>query len=428
MRQLRVLVAVFAFFQCGPAVALEPDRREAAVLHARVFEGEGYKEVFVPSSETAMTLMAGHDNAVSLVRTLEYYWPLSRQVYVDFEAKKEEIRGVLTISSGDEVVARIEPEAWAILYPEGAVRGNATLLWGADAIDGRREFEEEERSFNRRLVEAQRAHRDYERKLLESGAARQPGETAEVIDPPPSLPAPSLRLVTEPRQGYRINLPAGDYRMRFTLDGETVPGSGKRLRVADAAGSSRIVADIVPEERWTRPIPSNTSASRVYAREGSVFYVTLAEASEFLETEYMPVVAPQSAPVEGRRMWVRRGQAEQGELRLDWGAETGAAVERQQLKVEQTRGSGFGYRVRPAMEGESPDLDAFPIAVPADGSATRGLLSATGDGDGFARQIVVVRSRNDMAAFLLALLPMVLFAMIHIGKRTRRHGTQARNV
>ena len=104
----RLAIAILALIQSAAAFALEPERREVTVIHAHVWEGDTYKEIFVPSSRPDMVLMAGADNAVSFVETLEYYWPLSRQVYVDFEARREEFSGLVTITSANEVVAEIE--------------------------------------------------------------------------------------------------------------------------------------------------------------------------------------------------------------------------------------------------------------------------------------------------------------------------------
>ena len=422
MMARQLATAILALIQSTAALALEPERREVTVIHAHVWEGDTYKEIFIPSSRPDMVLMAGADNAVSFVETLEYYWPLSRQVYVDLEARREERAGLVTITSGSEVVAEIEPETWSILYPDGAIRGRATLLWGEAAIKGHEDNVAEQLSFNRRMMEAQRAHRAYERKLLETGAARQDGEAAPMIAPPPPLPEASLRLVTEPRDGYRINLPPGDYQIAFSVSGEDVPGTRKQLRVVAPVSDLMRVADIIPEERWTRPIPANRPASRVYVRPGAVFYVTLAQASQVLETDYLPVVSPQSSPLEGRMMWIRRGEAVERALRLSWGDRPeGTNVEREPLKVEQTRGSGFGYAVRRAAGDERADMEAFAIQVPQDQDVTRGRFAALDAGaDAFAREVVIVHPRNGLAGFLLAFVPVSAFLVLWAMSWARR--------
>lgn len=401
--ELAILIAL-------PASALEPERREAVVVHARVWDGDGYEEIYVPSSKAEMQLLSGADSALAFVRTLEYYWPLSRRSYVDFEKRRETIDGTLRITSDGEVVAEVRPQPYSILYPEGVLKGNASLLWGEAAQQARAKHLEAQRDFRRRFVEAQRAHSDYEQRLLESGTARGPGEKAETIPPPPPIPEPSMRLVTAPKPGYRVALPAGNYRMALRSDGRRVPGTARALRVVEAEGRAGLVADIVPEERWTRPIASNTEDMRIFARPGTTFYLTLADAERFKESEYKPVVSPQAEVVPGRRMWVRRSEARQETLSLAWGDGESSPLERRGFKVDQTRGTGFGYVVRDAMAGEKPDLRAFAVTVPEDPTRQRGTISHP-DRAGFRREIVAVHPRNEMLGLGLAVAPLAGFAL-----------------
>jgi hypothetical protein len=411
------IVAVMALAAGGPALAVEPERREVVVVSARVWDGYEYKETFVPSDRNTLTLLSGADSAISFVRTQEYYWPLSRRVYVDFEGQREALEGVLRIEADGEILSEAAAAPFSIVYPNGVVNGNGRLLWGPDAEAAYAAHLDEERAFSRRLVEAQRAATAYERRLLEAGARRTAGGPAETIPPPPPPPEPSLRLVTRPVVGHRIDLPAGRYTLSLWKDGAELPGTRRTLRVFDGSGRATLVADVVPEERWTRPLAADTQASRIFAKPGSVFYVTLAEATVFDEAEYLPVVSPQADVVAGRSLFVRRRPATPAALLADWdGTATSLALER--LMVEQTRGSGFGYRVRAAAGGETADLTAFPVAVPSDPSARRGTITSE-DGD-FVREIVVVQPRHPVAGLLLALTPCVAGLALWTRRRHRR--------
>lgn len=406
---VRLAIAATALLAAGfPARALEPEQREVVVISARVWEGYEYREIFVPSTEPEMTLMAGRASAVSFVRTLEYYWPLSRQVYVDFERQRDLLEGQLVIRRSGQEVAREVLRPFSIVYPEGAANGNGQLVWGEEAERIHTEYQEGERRFAREFAAAQRAHADYERRLLESGAQRKPGERPEWIAPPPPLPEPSLRLVTKPTPALRIDLPPGDYSILLEHDGKPVAGTERRLRVIGSAGSETLVADIVPEERWTRPLTSNIGEARIFARPGAVFYMTLAEASRFDEADYLPVVSPQAEPVVGRSLWIKRRPSNIQHGSVSWNGAASSDFSRQPLKVEQTRGSGFGYRVRVAREGERPDLDAFTIDVPSDRSVTRGsVIAIPRDGPPFMREVVVVHARRAGTAVGFAMLPLV---------------------
>lgn len=408
MRRLFAIL-LLCLSSASAAKAIEPERRDAVIVTGRVWDGFTFKDMFLPSQAGTLHLLAGQDSAISFVETQEYYWPLSRQVYVDLEKKRREVSGVLKITRDGKTIAEVEPSAYVILYPDGALNGNGQLLWGADAIQAYSAYQEEERTFARRYVEAEAQQRVYEHKLLEAGAARLRGAPVEVIAPPDPLPKPSLRLVTPPAAAYRVALGAGEYKMALFIDGVLVPGTARRLALGDMAGRRVTVADVVPEERWTRPIATNGADMRIFARPGATFYLTLSEADRFDETEYMPVVSPQQDAVAGRSVSVRRMVSPIDGLAVDFGQNGGAqSLSLARLKVVQTEGSGFGYQVRPAKEDEREDLTAFAVSVPAGAGASRGEIRSDGLGvAAFRRQVVVVQSRSDSLALGLALLPLL---------------------
>ena len=409
----------------SPSVAIEPEQREVVVVSGRVWEGNEYREVFVPSTNDEMTVVAGQPSAITFVRTLEYYWPLSRRVYVDFQRQRDLVEGELVVRQDGREVARQSLDVYSIVYPEGAVNGNGQLLWGEEAKEAYAEYQKQEATFAREFAAARRAHTAYERHLLESGATRQPDETAETIKPPPPLPEPSLRLVTAPEPGFPIAFEPGTYMIALERDGQAVPGTGRRLRSISLEGSAILVADVVPSERWTRPLATNTAAARIYARPGAVFYLTMAEASRFDESDYLPVVSPQAEPVPGRSVWIRRRPADIANLEIVWGSNTSELV-RGALKVEQTRGSSYGYTVRAARDGETADLDAFSISVPSEPSMTRGSIVTAPDTQwSFAREVVVVQPRRSALALGMAFLPFAGFLAFAGWKRIvdgRFHG------
>lgn len=424
---LFVLLACLA----RPAGALEPERRAAVAIAARVWDGHDYRETFVPSSLPEIVLMAGRDSAILFVDTEEYYWPLSRLIYADFRARRDPVEGALVIRQGGRELARLSRGLFAVHYPQGAAAGGAELLWGAEAEAAHAAHRAAERAFVRDFWEARRAHTDYERRLVESAAeARRTGRPPEPVPPPPPLPEPLLRLVTPPEPGFRIALPPGLYSIAIEEGGATVAGTERRLRVVDPAGSRVVVADVVPAERWTRPLPANAPEARIYARPGTTFYVVLAEADRFREPDYLPVVAPQREARAERLVWVRRGPAAQEALRLAWDGQPDTEVSRGAFRVEQTAGSGFGYRIRPAEAGERAELQAFAVEVPEDAGLRRGRLTDPGGGAAFARTIVAVQPREAGPALALALAPLALFAAWRVlvrlrGRRNRAAGAAA---
>jgi hypothetical protein len=398
---------------CLPAAtaarAIEPERKDAVIVTGRVWDGFGFKDMFLPSRSPTLHLLSGEDSAISFVETQEYYWPLSRQVYVDLEKKRQEVHGVLRITQNGTIVEELEPSPYVILYPDGVLHGSGQLLWGVDAIEAYNAYQREERTAARRYVEATVQQRAYERKLLEAGAARLNGAPVEIIEPPDPLPKPTLRLVTAPATAYRLALGPGQYEMALTVNRTPLPGTRRRIEVVDIAGRRVTVADVVPEERWTRPIATNGEHMRIFARPGSTFYLTLSQADRFDEMEYLPVVSPQQDAIAGRSVWVRRMASPVDSLAVKF-LQNGDAqsIPLARLKVMQTDGSGFGYQVHTAKTGETEDLTAFSVSVPAGAGVLRGEVRSGGEGiAAFRRNVVVVQPRRDGLALCLALLPLL---------------------
>jgi len=415
-------LCVLALLVAVPSRAMEPERRDAVVVAGRVWDGFAFKDMFLPSQMSTLHLMGGSDSAITFVETREYYWPLSRQVYVDFDGKRDELGGELRITRNGRLVATVLPASYATVFPKGAVNGDARLLWGDDAAAAFDTYEEEERSFARRYEEASKRRGDYERKLVQTGAARMQGQTAPVIQPPEPLPEPNLRLVTKPVPAYRIALGPGEYDMMLYEAGKPVVDTARHLQVLDLSQRATLVGEVVPEERWTRPIPSNTDSQRIFVRPGSTFYLTLFDADRFDESEYIPVVSPQSDAVVGRQTFVRRKPSEVTAVETRFGPDE-REVALSRLKVEQTSGAGFGYRVRAVRNAEKEDITAFAITVPPVGQHARGHVTSGVDGDRtFNREIVVVQPRRDGLALGLALLPFLGWLGFRI---TRRQGSRS---
>lgn len=413
---LRFLIAVLITVSSTAVLALEPERREVIVTHNRVWDGFAYHESFVPSDQAEMLLLSDVDNAVTFVRTQEYYWPLARQKYVAFDTQRDEITGILRIFDGGSIVEEVTTAPYVVVYPEGAVNGDARLVWGEQAIQAFAEYRQGERDFVRKFASAQHAQSAYNKALREAGITRLAGEGVHEVTAPPPPPKPSLKLVTEPKMAFRVALAVGNYQSEVMLDGAVVPGSQKAIRVIETAAREAVIAEIIPEERWTRPIPTNTGVEKIYTTPGTVFYATLAHASGFDEADYIGLTRPQGAAVKGREIWVKRKPANFSEMQVDWG--NGAQAElRSPIKVQQTRGAEFGYVVRAAAEGERPDLQAFTLTVPNNATVRRGIITVHGDaGVQLTREIVVVQPRNVILTWFLALLPM-LFGMAWVIRR-----------
>ncbi len=138
--------------------------------------------------------------------------------------------------------------------------------------------------------------------------------------------------------------------------------------------------------------------------------MTLSKASAFWDEDYLAVVDPQARPNRRSQTWIRRGEADIAVLDVGF-AEALAGnheISRGKLKVEQTGGSSFGYRVRLAADGEREDLSAFRIDVPKETAA--GWIHASEKSAVFKRQVIAVGPGNNVLAICLALFPIMVLA------------------
>lgn len=422
-----LMVGLGALFFAGAsdaASALEPETREAIVLHDRVWEGFSYVENFVPSETEDVLLLADADNALRYVKTLEYFWPLSREVYVAFDTLREELPGELVISQNGVAVAEIGLDDYTIVYPEGMLGGHSRMVWGEEARKAFRDFKRAMADYNRAFAEAQRDRSRYLRELREAAEARvKNGETRTVVPPIPE-PDPVLGSATEPRSAFRVSLPAGVYEIVLRSDGQAVPETRKTLRVIPVSSTSEVTADVIPEERWTRVLSSNQPSDRVFVGEGKTFYLTLTRSNRFDEAAYARLTRPQALATSGRETWIRREPHDADTIEISWDGGDFVPVARSDFKAEQTQGRNLGYVIRPAAEGERPDLSAFPVAVPLDRAASRAVLrlpAADGADTDWTREIIVVRESPPILVWGTALVPAAFGVGLAALRRVRRH-------
>jgi hypothetical protein len=407
----RALIAAAAVLALAtPALAIEPSSREAIVLRNEVFDGFGYKDTLVPSTLDAYAVHAGVDNAVRPVQTMEYYWPLSRQLYAAFDKLAADVAGTLRIT-GPAGPVEVGAAPYVIVYPQGTSGPGARMAWGEDA---RREIEAYRAAMGAYSADMERAQADrlrYMRELKEGALARMKGEAPREVAPPAAEPEPVRLFVSEPRTGYRVNLPAGDYESVIVRDGRAVEGTARRLRSVAPLATSAITWDVVPEERWTRVLPSFGERDTIFAVPGRTFYIVLNRSDRFDGPAYRSLTEPQSEGGDGAPVWVRRGPAETVRLEARVGDGPWTPIPRGEFKVRQTQGAQLGYVIAPLREGESPDITAYPVEVPAGQGGLSLRLVDVRDGtplEGGERTVVVASPPSSSIMWGGAAAPLVL--------------------
>lgn len=421
-----LLVTAVLALAAVPARAVEPETQEGIILRNTVSDGYRYVDNFVPSTTGAFTLLADRDNIVTLVQTLEYYWPLSRQIYASLDTLRRPVEGKLRISRDGKVVMELAAEPLVIISPDGIDRPGGRVLTGEEALAEYARFQAAIRQHHQAVTAASQDRARYEVDLRAAAIARIKGEVAPPLRPPLADP-PSLRLnVSEPVRGYRVRLAEGRYQLAAIDYGSIVEGSERDVLVVAGEVQSAVVLDIVPEERWTRVLMSNSAADDIHAAPGRTFYVALQRADRFDHQQHEQLVNPQALGVAGRQVWVRRAPAI--DQRLEWSVD-GRSWQRLVLadyRVRQTRGSDLGYAIEPAAAGETAEISAYAVAIPADAAGGVIQLRIVGAETGVAvpgsqRRIHVVVAVPPIKLYALATLPLAIgVGMFFYRRRGRR--------
>jgi hypothetical protein len=397
--------------------AVEPSTQEAIVLRNKVFDGFEYKDNFVPSGTGHFLLLGDKDNAVAFIQTLEYYWPLSRQVYMAPDRLNISLVGEMRVFRAGRVIQSIKQEQFVVEYPEGVRGGNPALHWGDEARQKATEFAALGRTFASDVARAQADKVRYDAELLASAANRAKGLSANPVRSPLAMPPEPKLLITELSDGYRVNLPPGEYELAlFDGDREWV-GSRRLLTVLPMTTASLLTLDIVPEERWTRLLPSNTSEDLVFAKPGSTVYVVAQWSDTFDDDVYVRLTSPQLQGVEGKPAWIRRKPAEDVALEYSLDGHNWSSVASGKYAVRQTGGASLGYLIEPVKSGETPDLSAFALVLPkaAETPSIQIRVRDSSSGklleDGH-RTLYFVRSQSLTVLWVSAFAPILVGALL----------------
>lgn len=418
-------LSLLSAFLISPAEAIEPQTHEAVVLNNKVFDGYTYQDTLVPSAVDTFTLLADVDNAIRYVQTLEYYWPLSRNFYASFDKLNMPLDGMLRVTRAGKVIAEIGRQRFVTVYPNGTTGGRAHMVWGNGAGQALADYRAAMADYNRRLTEARLDRMRYDQELKAAAVAGAKGGPAGKVAPPMPEPEPVRLYVTDPTPGFRVNLPRGQYDIALYEGSLLVEGSPRRLDVIAAESHSAVTLDVIPEERWTRILPSNTVADTIYSAPGKTFYVSLNRSDRFDEKAYQSLVNPQSFGVAGRDIWVRRSSAAGKRLEVRQPDGNWQPVELERYKVRQTGGAQLGYVIEPAAPDETPDLSAYRVTLPPFAGTGRPELRvvdlATGDIDpGTTREIVTVVGGSSALIWGTAAIPLIFGLAIVARRRLRR--------
>ena len=302
------------------------------------FNGRDYAGTFARREADTIYLLAEVDNFITARNGLVYFWPITGEWKLDLSVLDVAFEGTL------ELIARGRPPQSLGMTPYTYynVRGEYELNWKVATEAEAEAVVQHSRDLIAAYYQAIADHRRerlvYEQVLQEMVttivAMREEGkdvarlvEEVEKLEPPPE-PQPPTHYVAPPvpvQQAFIINLPVGEYRIRLlTADGEIMEGSERRIVTFQKRRAEAVGLEVIPGDKWTRPVQSTSPASVLYV-DGSVdLYLRPFYQREYNDLFYEKMRRNDAKGNPGLMKWVRIQQVPGAAVEIAGGASPAA--------------------------------------------------------------------------------------------------------
>ena len=425
-----LLVATSTVLATG-AQADSHDREEQLILSLIAFNGSGYSRTFSAASSDTIYLLADTDNFVTLRKTFVFYRPADDALRTDTTLLDAAVGGFLEISSrgGEAQSFSMEDYTYYNLRSDGATRWRTAT--GPEAHRVHLDYTEKLRAYREGLdaYRLDRATYEYmvgelKRRIEEQSKAG--GNTSRLEEVLSGLAAPTGPEFPEEYaaapvrvdRAFVVNLPAGRYRTRLVRDdGKVLEGSEKTIVAFGRFGEPTVGYEVIPGDKWNRPVESNSRHSVIYVDGSSALYLIAYHQHEFVDLYYEKLLRNDARGSPGLRRHVFVQEIPGVRIAvLDRGGRI-AAIDKLPWFVEQERIGSDGYRIVPfdpagAHVDREPSLEASHIDLERYGARIRVAL-VDGQGEivaGSMRRIRVLdRSTAAGTVVLAALLPCCLW-------------------
>jgi hypothetical protein len=425
MKALRLVSSLsLLIIGAGSLCADVPVREEQLIYTILAFNGR--------QDADTIYLMANVDNFLTVRKTFVYFWPLSGEWNTESSILDVTLDGSLELSFPDGRRKTIRPTPYTYYNVQGEYEVNWKVDRGQEAFNA---WERYQHILNAYYASAEEYNRElavYEatlNKLVTTiTTMRDQGRDATKLvnslaelSPPVEPPLPKDYIVppVPVELAFILNLPVGEYAIRFLhVDGSVIEGSERTVVVFEKRRAQGIGIEVIPADKWTRPVESRTPASVLYIDGSTDLYLRPFFEQEYNDLQYQKM-AKNDAKGNPRLMrWVRIQQVPTARLLLGLGGHPAQTVLEAPYYVEQAEGGALGYRIVPfdpqgAHKGEEASLLAFHVPIESEQRVIRVLVQDQ-DGrtlHGSERQIRVVKPSRRVT-IALVLIPMPILVMI----------------
>jgi len=442
MKLLRIAIPLILLLCAGLLFGDVPVREEQFIYSILAFNGKDYAGTFARKDADTIYLVADVDNFITVRNVFVYFWPITQEWKTDTSALNIPFQGTMELYGKQD-----QPESIGMTpYTYYNIRGEYELNW---KVAKEQEAEAAWQDYQG-LMDAywQSVSKYYEQRAAYEAMLNQLTVTitkmrdegkdvTALIDglkelkapPEPQYPTKYIVPPVPVQKAFILNLPVGEYRIRFlTEEGKIMEGSERRIVVFKKRRAEAIGLEVIPGDKWTRPVESKTPASVLYIDGSTDLYVRPFYQQEYNDLFYEKMRKNDAKGNPTLMKWVRIQQVPKARVEISRPSAETQMVMEEPFYVEQVKGAALGYQIVPFdPEGKhkdrEPSLLAFHVPISNDERVVR-LRSQDKDGEylpSSERQIrIITPTRLGLISLILAILPLVVMIIV-MARRSRRY-------
>lgn len=438
---LFVSALIFLFVTQVPADV--PVRKEQVVYTIVAYNGRDYSHTFCREDTDTVYLIANIESFIILKKTFVYFWPLTKHWNMDLETLNKTFKGLIEIKGkGRGEFKKLNPVKYTYYNVQDEYEDNWRVAKGEDAYREVEKWKVMYQEYLQQVVDYRNKYEEYRKTYYElmnkMENLRESGEDVieilhviESLEQPaePSMPDHYTVPPASVNEAFIFDLPAGEYLIRFILeDGTVLQGSEKKVVVFEKRRAKGVGFEVIPGDRWTRPVENKIKFSIVYVDGTTDLYIRPFFQDEYNDLYYNKMMMNDGGGNKRMYNWERMQQVPQAKILLmDQGDRKEFLLEKPYM-VEQVKGSSLGYKIVPFnpqdLNGDKrPGLRAFHVPLKGDGRVIKiSVNDKNGIGlAGSERQIRIVKqSKIEKTLFIFVILPFVALFVV-LGMRTKRY-------
>jgi hypothetical protein len=442
MKKLLIL-SLFLLLSSASLRADVPIREEQLIYSILAFNGKDYAGTFSGEDSDTIYLIADVDNVLTVRKTLVYFWPITQELKIDTEALDQVFNGTLELYARGMQGKKIEMVDYTYYNIQGEYELNWNVATGEEAHTICTRYSETIEAYWQALADYQQQQAAFEmlvnqitlksNELKETGKDKEASillEHLQTLEPPVEPKSPTKYIIppVPVQEGFFVNLPPGEYHIRFVnVDGTVMEGSERRVITFKKRRENMAGLEIIPGAKWSRPVESKTPSSVLYVNGTTDLYLRPFFQDEYNDLYYEKMRKNDSRGNPNIMKWVRIQQVPQARIIVDRPQGKREIIHENAFVVEQAKGSSLGYTIVPyipkgAHKDREPNLRAFHLPLNTQSGVIHLMVQDKNRNTlpGSERQIrIVASSRKDIMLLSISLTPVLVMIVVVTTRRRK---------